>query len=410
MPLALLTTGELGTPESTAKLNAAIEAVNEGGLGSELAGRVEDLETVVGDETAGLVKNLADLDAGKYEKPAEGIPGTDLAVDARSSLARADTALQGSAAVTALRTGRVALNGANPTPVAFQGDGRAELTGTEEGPFALDDGLTLVVNPDAAGDDTVTFEAAAGTSVSGAGASEDISAETDNKLMVSVDGNAPQEIELTLAGLNSGAAIAAAIQGAIQALGGAFAAVTCAFAGTQYTVTSGTKGTGSAVEISNAPAGSIAEELKLGTVNGGTETPGTGDAANIGAATAEEVAAAITTKATLWAAEAAGNLVRIYSSTTGSPSSLVVNAASTADLVLGITGSAYGPTGLGYESDMADADYVVMAVLEGVAAASLAGKTLSVTSKTTTGFNVECETTSATDVVALLVAGLSASS
>lgn len=301
-------------------------------------------------------------------------------------------------------TGKVKLNGGAVTPVAFQDDSTAVILGAEEGPFVLDHGDTLIVNPDGGSDDTFTFAATAATSVSAASPSTDISGAIDNKLLISVDGSDPGEIELTVAGLDSGAGIATALETAIQALGGVFAAVSVDYnvsnAG-KYTIKSGTKGMGSSVVITDAPNGNIAEELKLGVENEGVETAGTGDAVNIAAATAAEVAAAINEDADGWYAEAVGDKVKIVSESEGVGSSLVVNASSTADTVLGITGSAYGAQGLGFDADMADDEYKVVATLNG--ATSLSGKGLSINSRTTAGFNILCETTAAEDDVDLAI-------
>ncbi len=304
------------------------------------------------------------------------------------------------------RVATVGLNGGAVTPVAFKDDTAAAILGTEEEPFELDNNDTLIVNPDGGGDQTITFKATAGVSVSGASPSTDISGETDNKLLISVDGSAPEEIELTVAELDTGEKIATALQTAIQALGGVFEDVTVDYnvsnAG-KYTIASGTKGTGSSVVITDAPNGNIAEELKLGEANDGVETAGTGDAVNIGAATAEEVATAINESADGWHAEAVGKTVKIISDTEGKGSSLVVNASSSADTVLGITGSAYGAQGLGFDSDMTDDEYKVIATLKD--ADTIADKGLSINDRTAAGFNIVCETTAATDEVDILIAG-----
>jgi hypothetical protein len=314
----------------------------------------------------------------------------------------------GSATLANIRGGKITLNGVNPTRVLFQDADAATILGTEAETFVLADGDTLIVDPDSDGDDTVTFAATAGTSVSGETPSTDISGETDTKFMISVDGEDAQEVTLALTGLTSGGAIANEMQNKIQDLGGVFAAVTVAFEDGVYTITSGTAGTGSSVVITDAPAGNIAEELKIGAANDGVETAGSGDAANIAAATAAEVAAAIAAKATGWTATAEGNKVRITSESTGKDSSLVVNAGSTADTVLGIAGSAYGAQGLGYDSDMADDQYLVQATLNGVGQANLAAKCLGITSRTAAGFSVECETAAAAHDVDLVIVGVEA--
>ena len=301
--------------------------------------------------------------------------------------------------------------GANPTQVNFQGaDVAATILGSVEEPFALDNGLTLIVDPDDAGDDTITFAATAGTSKSGDTASQDMSASLDDKFKISVDGGAATvcEVDWTAGGgCNTGVKIAAEMQTKIQALGGAFAAVTVAFDVDHYMITSGTKGTASAVVITRADDHNCTEELELGPDGagvGGAETAGTGDAANIAAATAIEVAAAIVAApATGWTAAAEGAKVRITSDTAGAGSSLAVNAASTADLVLGITGSADGEVGMGLAGDMADANYRVSGsfVKDGAGVTDV----WSVGNKATDGFRIYCETAANEELLDLLIFG-----
>lgn len=314
-------------------------------------------------------------------------------------------AVIGSAAMTALRGGKITLNGVNPTRVLFRDADAATILGTDNGATkALANGTTLIVNPDGAGDDTVTFAAAAGTSASGANAPEDIHTETDTKFKISVDGDTAEEVTIDLAACTSGANTATEMQTKIRALGGKKAAVTVAFGATKYTITSGTAGTSSAVVVTDAASGNIAEELKIGVANGGTEIAGTGDAANIAAATAAEVAAAIAAKATGWTATAEGNKVRITSESAGKDSSLVVNAASTADTVLGITGSAYGAQGLGYAIDMANADYLAVLTLHDSEKGNVTA--LSVNGRTVAGFEIAAGVDACAEDVDIIVAGV----
>lgn len=300
--------------------------------------------------------------------------------------------------------GKVTLNGVNPTAVTMTADAPAAIAGTEEEPFLLEDGFTLIVDPDEAGDDTVTFEATAGTSVSGASPSTNISGGPGTKFRISVDGGVAQEVTLTLTGLTTGAAIATAIQTAIRALeGDEFDAVTCGFADGLYTITSGSKGTGSSVVIAPGSSLDVAAALKLGAANDGTETPGSGDAANIATATAEEVAAAITEKADGWKATAADGVVTILSATDGIASSLEVNTDSDADTVLGLTGEAHGAQGLGFDTDMADDGYQVLLTLNDTAKADHV--TLSATDRTKSGFNIVADTDASEADVDVLVVG-----
>lgn len=349
--LRLIRGGEVGTPELQAALNALIEYVGRGG----------------------------------------GLPVED------------------GAPIADIRGGKITLNGKNPTPVAFGVDTAATMLGTLPEPFALENGFTLLVAPTTtASDNTVTFLATAGTSVSGADPSTDITADTGTKFLISVDGGEAKEVTLSKTDNDTGAEIAAELETKIQALGDEFAAVTAAYGNSLYTITSGTAGTASKVVITAATTDDVSAALKLGVENDGVETKGTGDAADIAKATAAEVAAAINGegRATGWSASAEGGKVRVTSDTEGRTSALKVNASSTADDILGLSGAAYGAQGLGYDTEMADNKYLASATLNGVAQGSIAANGLSITNRTAAGFNVECETAAATAAVDLIIAGV----
>ncbi|MHB0938990.1 MAG: hypothetical protein ACYDCO_26505 [Armatimonadota bacterium] len=309
---------------------------------------------------------------------------------------------------SALYGAQIQLMGANPTQVNFAGaDVAATLLGSVAEPYALTNGLTLVVDPDGAGDVTATFAGAQGTSISGAAPVTDLSLSLDTKLALSVDGGAATTFTFDWTaggGCNDGTKIAAEMQTKIQAAGGVFAAVTVDYNVTtagKYTIKSGTYGTGSLVVVTDSATASCANELKLGAANGGTEAAGTGDAVNLAATTADEVATKLAALAGL-TATVEGGAVRITSDTAGSGSSLVVNAASTADLIFGITGTDYGEVGLGLAA-LANTDYFVAGsfVKDG------AGVTdqWSVGNKATTGFRIYAETAGNTELLDLLIFG-----
>lgn len=308
-----------------------------------------------------------------------------------------------------IRKGKIQLNGVNPTRVLFQSDDAATLTGTETATFDMTgvrDGGTFIVNPDGSGEDTATFNFAQATSVSGATPSTDISGGTDKKFMISVDGDAAEEVELTVAGLNSGTAIATAMQNAIQALAGKKTGVTVDYNVTnagKYTIISPTYGTNSSVVITAPTSYSLLEELKLGA-DFGVETAGKGDCADASAVTIDEVIAVITSDIAGATATSDSGALKITSGTTGRGSSLVVGNG-TLNTVLGFTNtqSHYGAQGLDYTSDMSDANFIVCATIDGTAPASLASLNLSITSKATTGFSVECETTASEAYVDLII-------
>lgn len=116
----------------------------------------------------------------------------------------------------------------------------------------------------------------------------DISGGTDTSFNIIADGQTyPQLVTLTVAGLNSGAAIAAAMQVAIRAKGGTYAAITVTYEGAPdtdyYLITSGTKGIGSSITVTDATTANVADNLKIAVANGGASTAGTNGTGLVGA-------------------------------------------------------------------------------------------------------------------------------
>lgn len=308
----------------------------------------------------------------------------------------------------------VKLNGKAYTPVLFMGsDTAATVLGTNAETFdftGVGDGGTVICNPDGAGNQTATFNFAAGRSVSGASPSLDISAGVDNKFAISVRGDAAEEVTLTLAGLNSGAAIAAHMQTQIRALGGNKAAVTVDYDSTvagKYAILDSVLGTSSTVVITRAAGNNVTEELKIGTADGGAETAGTGDVANAAAVTAAEVATVVSADMAGITGSDVGGHLQMVSDTTGDGSTLVMGNG-TLNAVIGLTNSEeyYGAQSMGLASNMSAATYFVFAQIIGIASAALADIALSITNKAVSGFRIECETTSSVADVDLLVLGV----
>jgi hypothetical protein len=99
------------------------------------------------------------------------------------------------------------------------------------------------------------------------------------KILVDGDAGGAKLVEVPLTGLTTGAGIATAIETAIQALGGVYAAVTATWntgASGKYKITSGTTGASSSVVITDAAYNNIADILKLGTGHSGSEVVGNG--------------------------------------------------------------------------------------------------------------------------------------
>ena len=338
---------------------------------------------------------------------------TDIVAAINEVKAVADAAIPSTTEIQNVRSGKVTLNGVNPTSVTFKGDGAANVTSSNIETFDLSgvgDGGTIIMNPDGAGNKTATINFAAATSISGASPSLDISASVDNKFMIQVRGDTAEEVVLTIAGgLNSGANIAAELQTRIRALGGNKAAVTVDYNVTEalkYAITDSVLGTSSSVVITRASGNNITEELKIGLLDGGAEVAGTGDVADSTAATALEIATVITADmAGITAVDVAG-AIKISSDTTGTSSS-IVEGNGTLNAVLGFTNAAVhtGANGLGYATDMANATYQVIATLNGTAAASLGATGLSINNRSTTGFDIECETVAATEDVDVIIVG-----
>jgi len=122
-----------------------------------------------------------------------------------------------------------------------------------------------------------------GSSIGAASASTDISGGTDTTFKVTVDGGTQVDVTLTVASLNTGALIAAAmetgINAAIAAEGGAVSVI-FDDSDDHYEIYSRLTGTSSTVAIADGAANNVADDLKIGTANGGTEV--SGSAANGG--------------------------------------------------------------------------------------------------------------------------------
>lgn len=309
------------------------------------------------------------------------------------------------AAVVSVFTGQVTLNGGNPTPVNFQDDD-AGYVETDEGPFdfsGVGDGGTIIATPDGGSAQTATLNAAAGYLTGGDAGTENITGETDDSFAISVDGDAFEDVSLTLANCDTGANTAAEMQTKIRALGGNKASVTVAWSTDHYVITSPTLGTNSAVAV-QAPSegGSLLEELDLG--DNAVATAGTGDCGDITAVTVDELVTLCNGDMTGITASNEGGKLRLTSDTTGKDSSVVVGAG-TLNTTLGIAenDAGYGAQGLGLDGDMADAEYIVLPVLTGASTVSARG--ISVNSKATSGFELKCETDAATDDVDLVIHG-----
>lgn len=301
--------------------------------------------------------------------------------------------------------GKVTLRGANPTHVSFGADSAAEIVGENAEPFDLSgvgDGATLIANPDGDGNQTATINAAAGYLTGGGSASTDMTAETDTKLNISLDGGDPVEVEFTWAGCNSGNLIAAQMQTAIRSALSA-ALVVVAFDADHYVITSPTLGTDSAIAVTNAADHDCADELDL--TDNAVATAGTGDVGDITAVTAAEIVAVCDGDMSGIVVDTEAGAIVLRSDSTGSASSMVVGAG-TMNTVLGVTeaGTEYGAEGLGYDPETLDVtslDYCPMCQLTGTTTTT--SKNLGTYNLSAAGFDIYCETAGCTDEVRVVV-------
>jgi len=350
-----------------------------------------------------------DMDSHKVENVTDGSAAGDAVNKGQLD------AVAGLIGDTSIRKGKVKLDADGKARVKFQDSGPATLLGTVTGPFDLTgvgDGGTIIVNPDGDGAETVVINFAPGTHVGGASCSTDMAGEVDTKLKIRANGDPDwHEITCDWTLCNSGAAIATQLQTQIQALGATYGynAITVGFANSKLTFTSAQAGTGSTIEIARADTLDCCDELDIGP--NGTTTPGTGDVANAAAALAAELVLVINADLAAQSviATAESGKIRLTSKTNGAGSSIVMGDSSL-KTVLGLAKDAtsYGSQGLGYATDMADALYVVVATLAGVAQGNLTGRILSITNQAVGGFDVECFEATATDDVFVAIFGQAA--
>lgn len=320
--------------------------------------------------------------------------------------------------LTGIRIGRVDLNGEAPVQVRFGEAQAPEIMGSQAAPFTVStSGHTLVATADGGDPKTATFTFVAGHHLSGENPATDIQAEVDNAFLIAVDEDVDAEdfhlVELTNANCDTGNNTAAEMQTKIRALAGIYAAVTVAYQTTpnHYKITSGTKGLGSKVEIGHAPTKDVCDELKISS--SGTYTPGTGNVVNGAAVTIEEaldiIGTAFTTFDVIEGEGAHAGKVILRSKTADESSSVLIGSG-TGSAAFGFTPTdlVLGEKGLGYETDMEDDAYVVIPALEGTPQDELGDKGLSIIAKTTSGFQIACETLAATETVAFAVFGVPA--
>jgi hypothetical protein len=203
------------------------------------------------------------------------------------------------------------------------------VQGTATAPFDLEPGDTLSVKVDGGGAAAATFAATAASRTAGNVETYDLA--DGLTLLVQVDGGPTQTITfLTAEFVSIVAATALEVAAVINAkIVGAHATV----AGGAPIITSDTRGTGSAINVTGGTANSGGVN-RLGFVTG--LIAGTGNVANIDAVAVAEVKSVVEAAVTGCTVTDVGGSARITSNTTGVLSSIQVEAISTADDEIGL--------------------------------------------------------------------------
>lgn len=357
-----------------------------------------------------VVASLNEIDAGykaKYTRPVDGIPSGDMTAAVQASLGKADTALQPGAGITRLVMGAIQLNGWARTPIAFQDDAAAAITGISA-PVDMStpgDGGLIKLTVDSEAEATATLNCTAGKQDGGTGCATDMTTSPDTKIKISVDDDEFETVTFDWVGgsCDSLAEIATEMQTKVQALTGNKTGVTVAASGgNKLVITSPTLGLNSKIRIANADDHDACDELQIGD-DYGSYTDGAGDCADVTAVTPAEIAALINGDISTVNATVEEGILTITSKTVGR-SSRVLAGNGDLNTLCGIPQNevSYGAIGLGETEDWADANFQVALSYKGTAAAS---KSLGWDTPATTGFNVTCETTSDTGYVSVQVIG-----
>ena len=196
---------------------------------------------------------------------------------------------------------------------------------TNSAPFDLEPGDTLVIDVDAGGSATATFDATAETLTSAN--TETYALSNGQTLTIEIDGGSAQTVTfLTGEFVSIGAATAAEVAAVINAkLSGASAGTSAG----AVTITSDTRGTSSSVDVTG---GTASAAFAFPASSGGT-----GDVADIDAVTFAEIKSVVEADvAGMTVTDEGGGQPRFSSNTTGASSSIHIVATSTADDELGL--------------------------------------------------------------------------
>lgn len=204
----------------------------------------------------------------------------------------------------------------------------AYVLGTVVGPFALTDGLTLVINVDGAGNDTATFNATAASRTSTTGTYDLADGQT---LTFSLNGGTVRTATFLTA--NFANIDAATPQEVVNVLNATIATYdmggVASVSANAVKITSNILGTGSAINVTGGTA-NAALTFTTGSL------AGTGDAVTAAAVTVAELKTLIEGDIAGLTVTNVGGAVQIESDTTGGSSSIVVSATSTMETILGL--------------------------------------------------------------------------
>jgi len=393
---------------SLASLTTAVKTSIQAAINEVVAniGALAGLNTGAKNTIVAAINEVKSTADAKYLRAVGGIPSGDMTAAVQASLGKADTALQPGTGITRLAKAVIQLSGYAKTQVAFMTALPGSITGISA-PVDMStpgNGGTIKLTIDGGAEQTATLNCTAGNHTGGTSASIDMTAETDTKFKISVNGDTAETVTCDWAGgsCDSGAEIAAEMQTKIRALGGKKALVTVAFSVNKYIITSPTLGTDSSVLITNADDHDCCDELQIGE-DYGSETQGTGDCADVTAVTPDEIATLINGDTTDCTASVVGGVLTITSDVVGRLSRVLAGNGSL-NTLCGIPNNevGYGSQAIGEGTNWADANYQVLLTYKGTGAAS---KDLGWDTPAVAGFNVTCETTGDTGYVSVLVVG-----
>lgn len=245
------------------------------------------------------------------------------------------------------------------------------VTSSIAAPYDMEPGQTIIVDRDALGTATATFNATAGTRL--AANTGPYVMTNGMTLTVSIDGGGVQTIQFLTAEFAAiGAATATEVAAVLAAkLVGASATVDT----NAPRITSDKRGTGSGVNVTGGTANAV-----LGYVVG--NSAGTGNVANIDAVSSAEFETVVEAAVSGVTVTEVGGLQRITSNTNGATSMVQVTAGSTADTVIGFDNAQHFGNDAGTQNTLR-----VDGRWDGVYAAEITVQVLAATSGNADEFN-----------------------